>query len=404
VSVAAAAWVAFAALAAVFWAGTNAGETVAHVPSWARAAGELGGWAVLPAGTVLLGLVLALAGRGRAALFFVGAVAGAGILAYAAKVALQVVGADDDGGRISDFPSAHAATTVAFTGALVVLVWRGSENRTVRALVAVAAFLASLAMGWSRVAAGSHSPVDVLGGVALGVAWLATWMLALESIKSLRAWLAVVLAVSLAGFALLAAGYDQDPLATVDREVAEWVAANMPAWAEWLARPVSWLGGWIGLTLLGVAAGVLLVRERAWLDLAFFLTAFLGSQLAVSLLKAWFDRPRPDVGSAVSLPESAAFPSGHATAGAASLGALAVLFAERLPSRRARVWLWSVVVVLGVVVGLSRIALNVHFVTDVLAGWCLGLAWLAAALLLRELWKRRSLSASASATPAVRGR
>src|SRR3970282_1875731 len=120
---AAAAWLTFAALTVVFWAGTNAAEAIAHPPSWARAVGEIGGWAVLPAGTVLLGLVLALTGRGQAALFFVGAVAGAGVLAYTAKVVLQVVGADDDGGRISDFPSTHAATTVAFTGALAVLVW-----------------------------------------------------------------------------------------------------------------------------------------------------------------------------------------------------------------------------------------------------------------------------------------
>jgi undecaprenyl-diphosphatase len=198
----------------------------------------------------------------------------------------------------------------------------------------------------------------------------------------------------LAAFAVLALGYDDDPLAALDQDVSEWVAVELPSWADRLARPFSWLGGWIGLTALGVVAGVLLVRERAWLDLVFFLTAFLGSQLVVSLLKAWFDRPRPDVGSAVPLPGSAAFPSGHATAGVASLGALAVLVTERLPSRRARTWLWSVVVVLGLAVGLSRIALNVHFVTDVLAGWCLGLAWLAACLLVREALRSRRPSAT----------
>jgi undecaprenyl-diphosphatase len=69
---------------------------------------------------------------------------------------------------------------------------------------------------------------------------------------------------------------------------------------------------------------------------------------------------------------------------------MAVLAAERLSSARARAWLWSGVVVVGLAVGLSRIALNVHFVTDVLAGWCFGLAWLAACLLARDALRRRS--------------
>jgi len=194
--------------------------------------------------------------------------------------------------------------------------------------------------------------------------------------------------VGIVGFVVLAVGYDHDPLSSMDREVVEWVAAELPRAVEWAARPFSWLGGWIGLTALGIVAGVLLVRERAWLDLAFFLTAFLGAQLVVAILKNAFDRPRPSAGSAVPLPESFAFPSGHAAAGSAGLGALAVLIAERLPSLRDRVRLWVAVVVVGLAVGLSRIALNVHYVTDVLAGWCLGLAWLAACLLVRDRVRR----------------
>ncbi len=195
-------------------------------------------------------------------------------------------------------------------------------------------------------------------------------------------WIGLV--VGALGFGLIALAYRTDPLGSLDREVSEWVASDLPTWVEWLARPFSWLGGWIGLTALGVVVGALLIRERAWLDLAFFLTAFLGSQLVALLLKDGFDRARPDAGSAVPLPDSASFPSGHASAGAASLGAVAVLVAERLPTRRARVWLWVVTLVLGVAVGSSRIALNVHYVSDVVAGWCFGLAWLAGCLLARD--------------------
>ena len=193
------------------------------------------------------------------------------------------------------------------------------------------------------------------------------------------------------GFTLLAFAYERDPLGSVDAEVAEWVAASMPSWAEWLARMPSWIGGWIGITAIAIVFGVVLVRERAWVDLGFLLATFAGSQIVVALLKAWFDRSRPDLGSAVALPSSASFPSGHATAGVASLGDAAVLASERLSSRRARMWLWALVVAGGLAVGLSRIVLNVHYVTDVLAGWCLGLAWLAGCLLVRDSHRRRAV-------------
>lgn len=199
----------------------------------------------------------------------------------------------------------------------------------------------------------------------------------------------------LAGFLALLLAHEHDPLEWIDFETSKWVARELPAGVEWAARPFSWLGGWIGLTALGVAGAVLLVRERAWLDLGFLLAAFAGSQLAVQVLKELIGRLRPEFGSAVPLPPSYAFPSGHAAAGAASLGALAVLLSERLPPGRPRAWLWTATVVLGLGVGLSRIALNVHYASDVVAGWCLGLAWLAACLLARDALRARSRASRA---------
>src|SRR3990170_693895 len=103
----------------------------------------------------------------------------------------------------------------------------------------------------------------------------------------------------------LAATYEHDPFATHDRGAAERMAASMPSWAQSLARVPSWIGGWIGITAIAIALGLVLVRERAWLDFGFLLATFAGSQIVVALLKEWFDRPRPDIGSAVALPSSA---------------------------------------------------------------------------------------------------
>jgi undecaprenyl-diphosphatase len=210
--------------------------------------------------------------------------------------------------------------------------------------------------------------------------------------------LAVAL-LALAGFALLAAAYPNEPLAGWDEGIAEWVAGNVPDWLEWLARPFSWLGGWPGLTVLGIVVVLALARERAWLDVGFFLAAFVGSQVVFPFLKLLFDRERPDIDPAIPLPESSSFPSGHAVAGAACVGAVAVLAAERLPSRRARRWLWAAAAALGLAIGLSRVALGVHYATDVIAGWCLGVVWLAACLLVRDALRARPRGPDASRLP-----
>ena len=201
--------------------------------------------------------------------------------------------------------------------------------------------------------------------------------------------LALVVVVALAGFALLAAAYSREPVAGWDEDIAVWVATELPTWVEWVAVPFTILGGWAGVTALTTIAAIALLRGRAWLDLAFLLTAVVGSQITVALLKTWFDRERPDVDPAIELPHSASFPSGHATSGSACIGAVAVLAAERLPSRRARVWLWVATVLIGLGVGASRVLLGVHYVSDVLAGWCFGIAWLAACLIGRDVLRQR---------------
>lgn len=198
--------------------------------------------------------------------------------------------------------------------------------------------------------------------------------------------LIAALVTSLLLFVAIALVTEQGAVETLDVDVANW-AATAPDAVTWAARPFSWIGGWIGLTFVVVVATGLLARERAMLDLGFLLVAAVGSQIAVALLKAFFDRARPDVGSAVPLPDSAAFPSGHATAGVAAFGTLAILVSERLPSRRAHVVLWVAAVALALGIGISRVALNVHFVTDVGAGWSLGLGWLAGCLLVRERFR-----------------
>ena len=101
-------------------------------------------------------------------------------------------------------------------------------------------------------------------------------------------------------------------------------------------------------------------------------------------VKYLVERPRPPGLALISLPASTSFPSGHAMAGIVLAGTLALmLIASRAP-RLVRVSGSVAVLAVGLVVGLSRVYLGVHYFSDVLASWCLGATlvglWAAAVL------------------------
>ena len=87
------------------------------------------------------------------------------------------MGADEDGGRLSDFPSGHTAAGVAFVGALAVFALPHTRAAPARWLVVAAALAVSVLLGWGRVAAGAHTTLDVVGGAVLGLGWLAACVL-----------------------------------------------------------------------------------------------------------------------------------------------------------------------------------------------------------------------------------
>jgi membrane-associated phospholipid phosphatase len=177
-------------------------------------------------------------------------------------------------------------------------------------------------------------------------------------------------------------------LSEADTDVSTWVAYSMPSWAEWLARPFSWLGGIVGATLVVTAAVVWLVHRRDRLAAGLLIVVAVGSQLLATTGKNGYDRPRPTAGSPIDIPASFAFPSGHATTGIAVFGLLGLLAGAHLATRTHRALAIAAGFVLGALIGASRVVLNVHFVTDVLGGAALGLAWLAACLLAAALVTR----------------
>jgi membrane-associated phospholipid phosphatase len=136
----------------------------------------------------------------------------------------------------------------------------------------------------------------------------------------------------------------------------------------------------IALQIAAVGGAILLIRRDPGPGL-WLLAAFTGAWFLSNGFKALLDRPRPEAGLVGAT--GTAFPSGHATQGAAFFLMLAIVLATALP-RPWRLPAAGAAITVGVLSGLSRIYLGVHWLTDVLGGFALGAAWLAVLLIARR--------------------
>jgi undecaprenyl-diphosphatase len=104
------------------------------------------------------------------------------------------------------------------------------------------------------------------------------------------------------------------------------------------------------------------------------------------MLKLAFHRPRPEL-AYLDL-STYSFPSGHAAGSAAVYGALAFLLGRRL-GRGGRIACAAVFVALVCVIGFTRLYLEVHYLSDVLAGFSIGITWLAGCLFFYRRYQTR---------------
>ena len=170
-----------------------------------------------------------------------------------------------------------------------------------------------------------------------------------------------------------------------------------PPWVEEMVRDITALGSYAFITLVLVAAtGYLLLIKKRGLALL-MLAAVVGGILLSNLLKAAFDRDRPDLDHAARV-FSASFPSGHATLSAVTFLTLGALLTRVHPDRRVKIYFIAIAVLLTVIVGASRVYLGVHYPSDVLAGWCIGSAW-AVLCWAGALWLQRRGDVERSAQP-----
>jgi undecaprenyl-diphosphatase len=162
-----------------------------------------------------------------------------------------------------------------------------------------------------------------------------------------------------------------------------------PDWLLEMARDVTAFGGVVGIAL--VSGGVLgfLALARKWRAAALVLASVVGGLLVSVALKHSFDRDRPGVVPHFDQVYTSSFPSGHSMLSAVTYLTLGALLARYTHDRLLKIYFLGIATGLSFIIGLSRIYLGVHYPTDVLAGWCAGIAWaLLCAVVARWLQRR----------------
>lgn len=205
----------------------------------------------------------------------------------------------------------------------------------------------------------------------------------------------VLVAVAGALFLLVAA---DETLDATDLPVLSWLVEHRTAGFTTTAEVASLAGGTFPTGGLAVLAAVFLYRRGFRVRAAVWVGAALVGSLTIRGFKTVIERPRPPVGTRLAVETSTSLPSGHSLMAALGIGLTVVAALHLLPADRtaggARAVLRAVIVLVGVLlaalIGVSRAYLGVHWTTDVLAGWSLGGALAALAVVVAGVLERRT--------------
>jgi undecaprenyl-diphosphatase len=166
-----------------------------------------------------------------------------------------------------------------------------------------------------------------------------------------------------------------------------------PEWLGEAVRDVTALGGYLVRNLVAITAMAILIMFQFRRPAAMVLVTIASGWMVGLLLKACFARPRPDVVPHLMSVSGDSFPSGHSFSAAVVYLSLGLMFASMAVRPGRRTLILGAAIVVSVLIGMTRIALGVHFPTDALAGLAGGAGW---ALLVFALWDRNSINSQTS--------
>lgn len=198
----------------------------------------------------------------------------------------------------------------------------------------------------------------------------------------------LVVALTAASVEIYEAVAETDGVAGLDQPVLHAAIALRTPSLDAAVTAFTNLGGPVVMPILAAVATIAVAVRRRQLSPVLLMAAAAGGSLLMTIVgKALVGRIRPPLADAVPPYEtSPSFPSGHALNAVVIAGVLAYLLVLRQRRWRTRTTTITAAIVFAVAMGLSRVFLGHHWLTDVLMAWTLGLAWLAVVISVHRLY------------------
>lgn len=199
----------------------------------------------------------------------------------------------------------------------------------------------------------------------------------------MKKWFYPLAFVTLIAFAILILNLRHNEMIEFDENIADVLSGNL------FLEVFRILGEQIFIIVVALILMLFLaLYRRNYRGMMFVLFAVGGGNILNQALKKWVQRERPDFPLQV---DSFSFPSGNAMVGLLYLFTLAYFINENLSSKKTRFLIWLGAIILTVLVGMSRVAANAHYVTDVIAGWMAGYSFFIIVAIWYE-WRNRQMN------------
>lgn len=192
-------------------------------------------------------------------------------------------------------------------------------------------------------------------------------------------------------FSCLTLALEEASLTTLDRQAELRVHAGTPSGLLYLMNALSFIGASWPMAVLTLTCAIFCLQKRAPWAAGFVAACPTGASLLDTALKHLIHRHRPHLWPHAAILNSYSFPSGHATISSAFFaGTTYVVW--KLMGRRVGQFATAVSTIFIIGIGFSRVYLGVHWPSDVIAGYALGLGWVFILMVITESLMNRTVT------------